>query len=390
MGDQGYSLLSIQSSVTNIMNRLWVRFSLVIVIVVIFGMLLPMTVGIATREFRDEQVPPLPPEFADQIDPQEWQAHWEAQVRERDPFPGRFVLDNLIRTFISAAIVSIIAGILLSLNLSAPLSNLADAARSIGKRDLSQRVELRGSQEIRGVAQAFNEMASELEKAEMLRQNLLADVAHELRTPLTVIQGNLQAILDDVYELDKSEIAQLYDQTRHLSRLVDDLRELAQAEAKQLPLDRVSVDLAELALEVVAIYEPIAETSGIELQTRISEGLPSIRGDHARLMQCLQNLINNAIRHTPEGGSVTLDLQGDADFIELKVKDTGTGIDPEHLPHVFDRFYRADAARTRETGGTGLGLAITRAIIVNHGGEISAESDGLDKGSIFTVKLPVG
>jgi len=390
MSNWGSSLLSIQSFVTNIMNRLWVRFSLVIVIVVIFGMLLPMTVGIATREFRDEQVPPLPPEFADQIDPQEWQAHWEAQVRERDPFPGRFVLDNLIRTFISAAIVSIIAGILLSLNLSAPLSNLADAARSIGKRDLSQRVELRGSQEIRGVAQAFNEMASELEKAEMLRQNLLADVAHELRTPLTVIQGNLQAILDDVYELDKSEIAQLYDQTRHLSRLVDDLRELAQAEAKQLPLDKVSVDLAELALEVVAIYEPIAETSGIELQTRISEGLPSIQGDHARLMQCLQNLINNAIRHTPEGGSVTLDLQGDANFIELKVKDTGTGIDPEHLPHVFDRFYRADAARTRETGGTGLGLAITRAIIVNHGGEISAESDGLDKGSIFTVKLPVG
>jgi signal transduction histidine kinase len=370
------------------MNRLWVRFSLVIVLVVIFGMLLPMMVGIATREFRDNEVPPLPPEFIDQIDPQEWQAHWEA--REREPYPGRFVLNNLIRTFISAAIISIIAGVLLSRNLSAPLSNMADAARSIGRRDLSQRVEVRGSQEIRGVARAFNEMAAELQQAETLRQNLLADVAHELRTPLTVIQGNLQAILDDVYELDKSEIAQLYDQTRHLSRLVDDLRELAQAEAKQLPLDLVSVDLAELALEVVSMYEPIAEAAGIELQTMISEGLPTILGDRARLMQCLQNLLNNALRHTSKGGLVTLDLQAQDDFIELSVIDTGTGIDPEHLPHVFDRFYRADTARARETGGTGLGLAITRAIIVNHGGEVSAESDGLGKGSSFTIKLLVG
>ena len=376
------------------MNRLWIRISLVIVVVVIFGMLFPVMVGIATREFRDPPAYP-PPGPAEEIGPEIWQGH--RVERSGRLFPGWFVLNNLAPVLMGATIVSIIAGVLLSRNLSAPLSNLADAARSIGRRNLSQRVDMRGSQEIQEVAQAFNEMAEDLQQAETLRQNLLADVAHELRTPLTVIQGNLQAILDDVYELDKSEIAQLYDQTRHLSRLVDDLRELAQAEAKQLPLNMVPVDLAELVLDVVAMYEPIAESARIELRTGILGGLPLIKGDRPRLMQCLQNLLNNAIRHTastplstgPEGGIVTLSIQAEADFLQLKITDTGTGIAPEHLPYVFDRFYRADPARARETGGTGLGLAITRAIIVNHGGEISAQSEGLGKGSKFTVKLSI-
>jgi signal transduction histidine kinase len=376
------------------MKHLWIRISLVITLVVIFGMLLPIAVSIAVRAYRYEtesanieqiEQPYPPPE------PPDW-AGRDVSPPMFDParvFPGRFLLGNLTPYLIGFTLISIVVGILLSRSVSAPLSKLADAARSIGRRDLSRRVEVRGSQEIQEVAQAFNEMAADLQQAEILRQNLLADVAHELRTPITVIQGNLQAILDDVYELDKAEIAQLYDQTRQLTHLVDDLRELAQAEARQLPLEMIPVDLSVLASDVAAIYESIAEVQQIQLQTRISKGLPLIQGDRARLMQCLQNLLNNAFRHTPAGGVVTLSVQQQEKILEVSVQDSGSGIAPEHLLHVFDRFYRVDPARARETGGTGLGLAITRAIIQNHGGTISAVSAGEGQGSTFTISLPI-
>ena len=378
------------------MNRLWIRISFVITLVVIFGMLLPIAVSIAVRAYRYEtetaaleqaqtEQPYPPPE------PPDWNTR-DAPPPMFDPerfFPGRFLLGNMTPYLICFTLISIIVGILLSRSVSAPLSKLAETARLIGHRDLSQRVEVRGSQEIQEVARAFNEMVADLQQAETLRQNLLADVAHELRTPITVIQGNLQAILDDVYELDKAEIAQLYDQTRQLTHLVDDLRELAQAEARQLPLEMIPIDLTVLAADVAAIYESIAETQGIQLQTRISEGLPLVRGDRSRLMQCLQNLLNNAFRHTPAGGVVTLSAQQNEKMLEISVQDSGSGIAPEHLPHVFDRFYRVDQARARETGGTGLGLAITRAIIENHGGTVSAASAGEGYGSTFTISLPL-
>ncbi len=368
------------------MNRLWVRISLVIIAVIIFGMLLPMMVGIATREFRyeDGNPPAVATGEGGQSSPDGHGAR-----RERKLFPGWRVLDNLAPILAGATLVSIAAGVLLSRNLTAPLSKLADAARSIGQRDLSRRVEVRGTQEIRDVAQAFNEMADQLQQSEILRQNLLADVAHELRTPLTVIQGNLQAILDDVYALDKAEIARLYDQTRQLSRLVDDLRELAQAEARQLHLETEPLDFAALTAEIAAVYEPLANAAGIDLRARISEGLPSIVGDRARLAQCIQNLLNNAIQHTPAGGEITLTLERDAGALKLSIADTGEGIAPEHLPHIFDRFYRADSARSRENGGTGLGLAITRAIILAHGGEITAQSAGEGQGTAFVIQLPL-
>jgi signal transduction histidine kinase len=367
------------------MNRLWIRISLVIILIVVFGMLIPVATGIALREFRSDEFTP-PPVIPENVDP---------DIRKErlgripiNPFPGRAVLNNLTPILVGATIISIIAGILLSRSISAPLSKLADAAHLIGKRNLSQRVEVTGSQEIQDVSRAFNNMAAELQLAEGLRSNLLADVAHELRTPITVIQGNLQAILDDIYALDKSEIAQLYDQTRQLTHLVDDLRVLAQAEAQQLPLVKTNIDLSALVADVAVIYEPLAENQGITVNTDISENLPIIQGDRARLMQCLQNLMNNAFQHTPAGGSVSLSLHMQADSLLLCVSDSGSGIAPEYLPYIFERFYRADPARSRQTGGIGLGLAITRAIIYNHGGVITAESEGEGKGSRFTVKLP--
>ncbi|HRV96002.1 MAG TPA: ATP-binding protein [Anaerolineae bacterium] len=297
---------------------------------------------------------------------------------------------TLFTTAALAAVGGIVFGILMSRTLTAPLNNLAEAARSIGARDLSKRVEEKGSDEMIAVARAFNDMAADLEAAEQLRRNLLADVAHELRTPLTVVQGNLRAILDEVYPLDQSEMARLYEQTRLLSRLVNDLHELAQAEAKQLPLNREETDIAQLVSTVSDTFRPSVEAKGITLHSEIAPDTPAVQVDAARLTQVLQNLLANALRHTPEGGRITIQARPDGDSLRLSVADTGDGIPPEHLPHVFDRFYRTDHARTRDRGGAGLGLAIVRALVEAHGGSIKVTSTGVPgQGSTFTILLPL-
>ncbi len=374
----------------NYINRLWVRISLTFVGIVVFIIFVPMSLAI-TFGVIHEVVNPGAQIFTRSDDTD--------KDRNKPPFMSdeayaenltQTITTGILRFLAVATIFGSIVGVITARGITAPLDQLAQAAKAIAAHDLESRVEIRGSAEIKAVAQSFNEMAAALEQAETQRSNLLADVAHELRTPLAVIQGNLRAILDDVYELDKAEIARLYDQTRHLSRLVDDLHELAQAEANQLHLDLTRLDLGILATEIAAIYEPIAQSADIELRTRISEGLPIIQGDRARLTQCLQNLLNNAMQHTPPDGSVTVTLEADSETLKLSVADTGVGIASAHLPYVFDRFYRADPARTREIGSAGLGLAITRAIIESHGGEILVESEGKGKGSTFTVSLPVG
>jgi two-component system OmpR family sensor kinase/two-component system sensor histidine kinase BaeS len=239
-------------------------------------------------------------------------------------------------------------------------------------------------------------MAAALEQAETLRRNLIADVAHELRTPLSVLQGNLRAILDDVYPLDKTEVANLYDQTRLLSRLVNDLHDLAQAEAGQLQLRLQPTDMASLVHKAAAAFGPVAEARGVTLTCQAPAELPPMLADSARLTQVLHNLLTNALHFTPAGGTISLSagqngkLNGQPPSLWLSVRDTGEGILPEHLPHVFDRFYRADPARSRATGGSGLGLAIARAIVEAHGGEMSVASDGVPgRGSVFTVHLPL-
>jgi two-component system OmpR family sensor kinase len=271
--------------------------------------------------------------------------------------------------------VGITISVIASRNLTAPLRRLAAAARDIGARQFSRRVPLSGTDEVREVAQAFNEMAAQLEGAETLRRTLVADVAHELRTPLSVLQGNLRAILDDVYPLEKAEITRLYTQTRLLSRLVNDLHDLAQAEAGQLSLNLQPTALAALAAEIVESHGPGA-------------GLPMIAVDTMRIAQVLHNLIANALRHTPANGEILVAITGGAAGIHLVVQDTGEGIAPEHLPYVFDRFYRTDRSRARDTGGAGLGLAIVRAIVEAHGGTVAVESDGPGLGSRFLLWLP--
>jgi two-component system OmpR family sensor kinase/two-component system sensor histidine kinase BaeS len=286
-------------------------------------------------------------------------------------------------------------GLILSRGLTAPLQRLAAAARAVAGGDLTHQVRVEGSAEIAEVGQAFNEMTTALEQAESLRQNMVADVAHELRSPLSVVQGNLRAILDDVYPLDKAEISRLYDETRLLSRLVDDLRELALVDAGQLRLNLVPTDAAQVIYATAENLALAAEAQEVTLATRVTDGLPPVQADPDRLAQILRNLLANALRHTPPGGSVTVTAVPADGAVAIAVADTGEGITPEDLPHVFDRFWRGDRARTRtggvrgkgETGGTGLGLSVAQSLVEAQGGQIWVESSP-GKGATCHFTLP--
>jgi signal transduction histidine kinase len=288
-------------------------------------------------------------------------------------------------TFVTT--ISVIAGVVVSRSISAPITRLATAAQRIGGGDLETRVQVGGSRELVALAQAFNTMAGDLQRAEEQRANLMADVSHELRTPLTALEGNLRAALDRVYDLDDAEIADLYGQTQHLIRLVNDLRELALAEARQLPLRRQQTDLSALVNETVRVFAPLADEQGVHLAQQI-ERLPAIRVDAARIRQVLHNLLANALRHTPAGGSVTVVGRPDHDEVYLAVVDTGAGLEANQVGLVFDRFYRTDRSRSRDTGGAGLGLAIVKAIVEAHDGRVVATSNGVGQGSSFGLYLP--
>ncbi|MCS7221670.1 MAG: ATP-binding protein [Anaerolineae bacterium] len=307
--------------------------------------------------------------------------------------PAMSFLESLRRAIWQAGLIagalSIALGLILSRALAAPLAHLTAAVRGVAAGDLSQRVPEQGPEEVAELGRAFNQMTEALARAEELRRNLVADVAHELRTPLTVIQGNLRAILDGVYPLEASEIATIYDETRLLSRLVDDLRELAQAEAGQLPLERRPVDMGELIQTAITGFGPVASEHQVTLTAEVAPDLPMVHVDPDRISQVLRNLLSNALRHTPSGGQVTVMAQaGPEGFITLRVQDTGSGIALEDLPHVFERFWRADRSRARRTGGTGLGLAIARHLVEIHGGKIGVESRP-GQGATFWFTLPV-
>ena len=289
---------------------------------------------------------------------------------------------------IGVGVIGGVAGIVTSRSLSAPLGRMSEAAAEIGSGDLSQRVEERGSEEMVSLAKSFNQMASDLGRSEEQRSNLMADVSHELRTPLTVLEGNLRAVLDGVYTLDDAEVADLYNQTRHLIRLVEDLHELSLAEARQLSYEMVTQDVTAIVRETLAVFLPLAESKSVTLHSSLTEGVMATV-DGMRLRQVLHNLLSNALRHTPDGGTIRVKLALDSEVWELAVSDSGQGISAEHLPNVFNRFYRVDSSRSRESGGTGLGLAIAQAIIQGHGGRIEASSPGEGQGASFTVCLPI-
>ena len=285
-----------------------------------------------------------------------------------------------------ALLLGVLVGVVLARTLAAPLGQVSAAAGAIAAGDLSQRVPERGTVETQALAHSFNQMAANLEQAEQLRRNLLADVAHELRTPLTVIQGNLQALLDGVYPLERAEIATIYDETRLLSRLVADLRELAQAEAGQLKLHLGPVDVAAVLAQTVDSFALLAQQEQVSLQLDSPADLPPALADLDRLAQVLRNLLANAVRHAAPGGHVQVTVRPDQRLLRFSVADDGPGIPAADLPHVFDRFWRGDPARSRDSGGSGLGLAITRHLVEAQGGQIGVESSER-QGTVFWFVL---
>jgi two-component system OmpR family sensor kinase/two-component system sensor histidine kinase BaeS len=270
-----------------------------------------------------------------------------------------------------------------------PLEELFNAINAVEEGNLSVRVPETNSDMFSNLIGRFNKMVGELERAEQQRRNLTADVAHELRTPLHIIQGNLEGIMDGVYQPTPEHINNTLDETRLLARLVNDLQTLSLAETGQLPLHPNRLLLADLIQDIASSFASQAASRHIDLQINITDSTQQLTADYDRLSQVLSNLISNALRHTPEGGTISIETEsmvGEDRSVRIIVQDTGSGISFEDLPFVFDRFWRADKSRSGRTH-SGLGLAITKQLIHAHGGTIEAQSV-VGKGTTFTIELP--
>lgn len=299
-------------------------------------------------------------------------------------------VDAVRRSVLASSLIvgtlAALAGVLVARRLTAPLRDLTRSTAAIAAGKPAAPVEVRGDDELAELSRAFNAMAADLAAAEASRRQLLADVAHELRTPLSILQGGLEAILDGLQPASPERLERLHAQTKLLARLVSDVRDLSLAQAGVLPLHLREVSLYDLASSAVDALGPLAAERGIALSIEGSP-VPPLSGDPDRLSQVLLNLLDNALRHTPAGGSVTVQVGIAEGQARLVVRDTGPGIPLEALPRIFDHFYRVDVSRARATGGTGLGLAVVKHLVEAHGGRVSVTSDP-GHGAELTVTLP--
>ena len=308
-------------------------------------------------------------------------------------FPSPLGLSQTISRFLLwgtllAIAVALLVTYFLSRRISAPVKALTLAARRLGQGDLSQRVQSEDKSELGELAQAFNTMAENLERSEQLRRNMIADIAHELRTPLSNLKGYVEAIRDGMVKPEPDAIRSLDEEAMMLSQLVNDLQELSLAEAGELKLDCQKENIIKLLKQIAGVKQSQAAAKGISLSADLPKKLPRVNIDSRRISQVLLNLIDNAITHTPQGGIITITARKLDNWVEIGVEDTGEGIPAEHLPNVFERFYRVDKSRARATGGTGLGLAIARSLIEAHGGKIEVQSEE-GKGSHFAFTIPM-
>jgi signal transduction histidine kinase len=283
---------------------------------------------------------------------------------------------------------AIIITFFLSRRILSPIRALTNTAKKLGKGDFDSRVNIKDKGELGELANTFNSMASDLQRVEVLRRNMVADVAHELRTPLSNVSGYLEAIRDDVIKPEPAVIASLSEEVDLLSRLVNDLQELALADAGELKLERQPEDLTQLIAQSVKSIQAKVIEKGLTTSTTMPENLPLVYIDYHRISQVLRNLLANAIIHTPSEGNISVLAEPAGQFIRIVVSDTGEGIPPSDLPNMFERFYRVDKSRSRSAGGSGLGLTIVKRMVEAHGGKVDVTSE-LGKGSSFSFTIPI-
>ena len=285
------------------------------------------------------------------------------------------------------AVIALLLGIFLSRTLTRPIRELTRATHAVSEGDLSQQVPIRSNDELGELAQAFNKMSSQLSRSVNARKQMTADIAHELRTPLSLILGHAEAVHDGVLPPTRENFEIIREEATRLEHLVNDLRILSLADAGELSIAPQIVEPQRVLQDVASIYQYQTQRKDITLDLDIASPLSNIEVDPVRMTQVLTNILDNALRYTPEGGRIVLSARDVDDQVELAVQDSGPGLKPEDLDRIFDRLYRTDASRQREDGGSGLGLAIARSIIQAHGGQLSAESEP-GKGLKVIIRLP--
>ena len=295
---------------------------------------------------------------------------------------------SLIRNAIIGVMLSIIVGGLMARSLIHPLQALTRAARAIAQGDLNQKVEIKSRDELGQLGQAFNQMSADLHREQNARHQMSADIAHELRTPVSIIMGHCEAVKDGVLPPDLVSFNIVHDEAIRLNRLIGELHTLTLAEAGELRLNRRPIELVALLERVRQVYYPQAMSQGVALVVSAESKLPTFYADPDRMAQLLDNLVSNALRYTPEGGKIALIAQMVGKELQICVWDNGSGIAPDALPHIFERFYQADRSRQRMGGGSGLGLAIVQSLVKQHGGTISVESK-VGQGTVFIMRFPL-
>lgn len=300
--------------------------------------------------------------------------------------------EALLYAVFAATVIAVVLSLYLSRSVIAPLRAMSEATHRIAEGHYEERVQVQGDDELGQLAVRFNQMAEKMNQVESMRRRLIGDVSHELRTPLTAIKGSMEGLIDGVLPATPETYQQIHAEADRLNRLVDDLQELSRVEARAYKLELRPLEVSSLVKTVTQRLAPQFETKHIFLDVNLAPNLPRVLADEDRIMQVLTNLVGNALQYSRENDKVTVAAKETDNEVQIFVRDTGIGISSEHLLHIFDRFYRVDASRSRSRrlgGGSGIGLTIARALVEAHGGRIWAESAGEGQGSIFTFTLPI-
>ena len=302
------------------------------------------------------------------------------------------VNESLLFSSIAAFVIAGISSVLISRQITKPLRSITGASQEIAKGNYSQRVlvNIDNGDELARLGHSFNRMAEQLEQTENMRRQLIGDISHELRTPLTAIKGSMEGLIDGVLTSDETTYQHIYREADRLQRLVEDLQELSRVEGSAFKINKEKISVDELLHDALAPLLNTFNTKGIQVSIHSEKNIPSVMADHDRILQVLQNLLGNALQFTPENGTIEINAKKMDTNVQISVKDDGEGIETDHLPHIFKRFYRADRSRSRQNGGgSGIGLTIAQSLVEAHGGKIWADSKGRGHGSTFTFTLPI-